>query len=162
MAANAILARRADDGAQHPEPKVGIDYITSDAPGKWRQDPISLHPLALGARWSEVAPFVLRSGDQFRVPPPPDLNSREYAVAYNEVKRLGGDGAVTRTVRTDDQTIAGIYWAYDGTPTLCAPPRLYNQITVLIAEQRKTGPVVLGVLGVMSSAWFLANSRKST
>ena len=146
MAANAILARRADDGAQHPEPKVGIDYITSDAPGKWRQDPISLHPLALGARWSEVAPFVLRSGDQFRVPPPPDLNSREYAVAYNEVKRLGGDGAVTRTVRTDDQTIAGIYWAYDGTPTLCAPPRLYNQITVLIAEQRKTGPMELARL----------------
>src|SRR5438874_5556817 len=33
-AAAAILARRADDGAQHPEPRVGIDYITSDAPGK--------------------------------------------------------------------------------------------------------------------------------
>ncbi|PYO52671.1 MAG: chloroperoxidase, partial [Candidatus Rokuibacteriota bacterium] len=36
-AAAAILARRANDGAQHPEPRVGIDYITSDAPGKWRQ-----------------------------------------------------------------------------------------------------------------------------
>jgi len=33
-AAAAILARRANDGAQHPEPRVGIDYITSDAPGK--------------------------------------------------------------------------------------------------------------------------------
>jgi hypothetical protein len=135
-AAAAILARRADDGAGHPEPRVGIDFITSDEPGKWRQDPISQHPLALGAHWGDVAPFVLKAGDQFRVPPPPDLDSRAYTAAFNEVKALGGDGVVTPTVRTDDQTFAGIYWAYDGTPSLCAPPRLYNQIAMRIAEQR--------------------------
>src|SRR2546425_26858 len=67
-AAAAILARRADDGSRHPEPRVGVDFITSDEPGKWRQDPISQHPLALGAHWGEVAPFVLKAGDQFRVP----------------------------------------------------------------------------------------------
>src|SRR5205814_8997839 len=89
-------------------PRVGIDYITSDAPGKWRQDPISENPLALGARWGDVTPFVLRSGDQFRVPPPPDLDSREYTAAYNEVKAVGGDGIVTPTVRTVDQTLTGI------------------------------------------------------
>ena len=50
------------------------------------------------------------------------------------MKRLGGDGITTPTERTDDQTIAGIYWAYDGTPSLCAPPRLYNQITEVIAD----------------------------
>ena len=32
------------------------------------------------------------------------------------------------------KTLAVTYWAYDGTPSLCAPPRLYNQITVLIAR----------------------------
>ena len=37
-------------------------------------------------------------------------------------------------MRTDDQTETGIYWAYDGTPSLCAPPRLYNQIAVQIAD----------------------------
>jgi hypothetical protein len=145
-AAAGILARRADDGAQHPEPRVGIDYITNDAPGKWRQDPISQNPLALGAHWGDVTPFVLRSGDQFRVPAPPDLDSREYTAAYNEVKALGGDGIVTPTVRTVDQTLAGIYWAYDGTPSLCAPPRLYNQITLHIAEQRRTGAIELARL----------------
>ena len=51
------------------------------------------------------------------------------------MKRLGGDGIVTPTERTDDQTIASTYWAYDGTPSLCAPPRLYNQIVVHIADQ---------------------------
>ena len=43
---------------------------------------------------------------------------------------------VTPTVRTEEQTEIGIYWAYDGTPSLCAPPRLYNQIAVQIAEHR--------------------------
>ena len=145
-AARAILARRVDDGSRHPEPYVGVDFITSDAPGKWRQDPISQSPLALGAHWGEVAPFVLRSGDQLRVQPPPDLDSRAYAVAFLEVKAFGGDGVITPTVRTADQTVTGVFWAYDGTPSLCAPPRLYNQIATHIAEQRRTGPIELARL----------------
>jgi len=134
-AAAAILALRAHDGSEIPEPRVGIEFITSDDPGKWRQDPISRIPLALGARWSEVRPFILRSADQFRVPPPPGLGSPRYAAAYDEAKRLGGDGIVTPTERTAEQTHIGHYWAYDGTPSLCAPPRLYNQIAMQIADQ---------------------------
>jgi len=137
-AATAILVLRSNDGSQTAEPRVGIDFITSNDPGKWRQDPISQHPLALGAYWGRVKPFVLRSSDQFRVPVPPALNSPEYADAFDEVKSIGGDGLVTSTTRTAEETQIGIYWAYDGTPSLCAPPRLYNQITVHIAEQRGT------------------------
>jgi membrane-associated phospholipid phosphatase len=139
--AAAILALRANDGSDHAEPRIGVDFITSDAPGKWRQDPISLIPIALGARWSEVRPFVMRSADQFRAPTPPAIDSSEYAVAFEEVKRLGGDGIVTPTERSEDQTQAGIFWAYDGTPSLCAPPRLYNQIAVQIADQRGSNVV---------------------
>ena len=101
---------------------VGTEFITSDQPGKWRQDPISQLPFALGAHWGEVTPFVVRDVTRFRVPPPPAMTSREYTKAYNEVKRLGGDGVNTPTRRTEDQTNAAIYWAYDGTPSLCAPP----------------------------------------
>ena len=36
-AAAAILALRAGDGSEHAEPRVGVDFITSDEPGKWRQ-----------------------------------------------------------------------------------------------------------------------------
>ena len=32
----------------------------------------------------------------------------------------------------------GIYWGYDGTPSLCAPPRLYNQIAMTIAHKMGT------------------------
>ncbi|HVO94521.1 MAG TPA: hypothetical protein VMT22_16855, partial [Terriglobales bacterium] len=110
-AAAAILALRADDGAQHAEPRVGVDFITSDQPGKWRQDPVSLLPLALGAHWGEVDTFVLRSADQFRAPVPPAITSAAYAQAYAEAKRLGGDGMTTPTERTAEQTEIGIYWA---------------------------------------------------
>ena len=144
--AAAILALRVGDGSAKPEPRVGVEHITSDLPGRWRQDPISQIPLALGAYWGNCVPFVLQSSSQFRVPPPPDLTSPEYAAAYDEVKRLGGDGVTTATERTPDQTHAGIFWAYDGTPSLCAPPRLYNQITVHIADQMGTGAVELARL----------------
>ncbi|HEY6051421.1 MAG TPA: vanadium-dependent haloperoxidase, partial [Thermoanaerobaculia bacterium] len=112
-----------------------------NAPGKWRQDPISQIPLALGAHWGDVTPFVLRSGSQFRTPPPPALDGAAYAAAFDEVKRVGGDAIATQTIRTPDQSFAAVYWAYDGTPSLCAPPRLYNQITSQLAEQRGTGAI---------------------
>jgi hypothetical protein len=133
-AAAAILSRRANDGSAHAEPRMGIEYIPGPEPGVWRQDPISLIPIALGAHWGEVKPFVLESASQFRVPAFPSMSSPAYAAAYDEVQRLGGDGIVTPTERTEDQTHIGIYWAYDGTPSLCAPPRLYNQITTKISE----------------------------
>jgi len=137
----AILSMRANDGSAYTEPRVGVDFITSDQPGWWRQDPISLIPIALGASWGNVDPFALRSGSEFRAPAPPALDSDAYAAAYAEVRALGGDGMATPTLRTADETEIGIYWAYDGTPSLCAPPRLYNQIAVQIASLRHSNAV---------------------
>jgi hypothetical protein len=66
------------------------------------------------------------------------MNTNEYAAAYEEAKTFGGDGIHTPTLRTAGQTELGLFWAYDGTPSLCAPPRLYNQITMTIAQQKGT------------------------
>jgi hypothetical protein len=137
-AAAAILDKRANDGSDAIDPRMGVDFHPSEEPGKWRQDPISLIPVALGASWGDVKPFVLQSGRQFRVGPPPAMETRAYATAFDEVKRLGGDGEVTRTERSPEQTEIGIFWAYDGTPSLCAPPRLYNQVLLTIADQMQT------------------------
>src|SRR5256885_1299837 len=154
-AATAILALRTNDGAQISEPRlsgVGVNYFTIDQPGHWRQDPISLIPLALGAHWGECVPFVLQSGSQFRVPPPPAMNSAEYTAAYNEAKSLGGDGIHTLTTRTPEQSFIGVFWAYDGTPSLCAPPRLYNQITVQLADQMHLNTVDLARLLALANS----------
>jgi len=145
-AAAAILALRTNDGSQIPEPHFGVDYFPNQMPGYWRQDPISLIPIVLGAHWGECTTFVVQSASQFRVPPPPAMNSAEYLSAYNEAKSVGGDGVFTPTTRTPEQSFIGIFWAYDGTPSLCAPPRLYNQITVHIADQMHLGTLDLARL----------------
>jgi membrane-associated phospholipid phosphatase len=145
-AADAILALRDDDGSAHAEPRIGVDFVPSSEPGRWRPDPVSRIPIALGARWHTVRPFVMRSADQFRVPPPPALDGAAFAAAFDEVRRLGGDGTTTPTSRTGEQAQIGIYWAYDGMPSLCAPPRLYNQIALLIATRSRTGPLELARL----------------
>ena len=135
-AAALILALRSNDGSVHGEAHMGTDYVPGIEPGEWRQDPVSLIPVALGSHWGSVVPFALPSAAAFRPPPPPRLDSAEYAVAFNEVKSRGGDGVHTPTLRTQDQTEMGLFWAYDGTPGLGTPPRLYNQIAVQIAAQR--------------------------
>jgi hypothetical protein len=84
--AAAILAMRLNDGSQIPEPHIGVDYFSSNLPGHWRQDPISLIPLALGAHWGQCIPFVVTSTSQFRAPPPPAMTSSAYTAAYYEVK----------------------------------------------------------------------------
>jgi hypothetical protein len=145
-AAAAILRRTANDGSHHHEPVLGEGFTPGDAPGQWRQDPISQIPLALGAHWGQVRPLAIRSGSQYRVPAPPNMRSHAYTRAYNEVRRLGGDGVITRTDRTPEQTMIGLFWGYDGTPELGTPVHFFNQIAVAIADQRGADAVELAKL----------------
>jgi hypothetical protein len=148
LAAAAILALRANDGSQPLDPYIvqpvppGRDFYSAPPiAASWQLDPISQIPLAVGASWGNVTPFVLTSSSQFRVPPPPILTSLAYMTAFTEVKTFGGDNVHTISLRTPDQTTAGVFWSYDGSPGLGTPPRLYNQIVVQIAQQRTTNVV---------------------
>jgi hypothetical protein len=157
-AAAAILALRAGDGSQQDEELYGGEYPPAVGINKWRQDPISLIPIALGSHWAEVAPFVLKSAGQFPIKPPPPSGSAKFVAAFQEVKNYGGcgndltdcgvafGGSRTATIRTAEQTQIGIFWGYDGTPGLGAPPRLYNQIAVQIAKQKGSSGVELARL----------------
>ncbi|MGD9924810.1 MAG: hypothetical protein AB7V13_25680, partial [Pseudorhodoplanes sp.] len=137
-AARAILDRRKNDGSAHVEPQVGQDgFPLADGPGQWRPDPVSNIITALGGRWGSVEPFVIRNVPTFRPPAPPSPGDPRYAKDFEEVRRLGGEVTQrTRTDRTEEETIIGIFWAYDGTAFLCAPPRLYNQVIRQIVEQK--------------------------
>src|SRR3989442_14281439 len=88
----------------------------------------------------------MQAAGHFLLPPPPAMDTPEYAVAFEEVNRVGGDGIRPPTQRTPDQTEVGIFWAYGGTPSLCAPPRLYNQIAVMIAGQMGSNVIELARL----------------
>jgi hypothetical protein len=133
VCAQACLAARVNDGSDNNAP-----YTPGSLPGQHRPDP--LHPSQgfHGPNFGSVTPFAIANVDDFQLPPPPALDSPEYSVAFNEVKEFG---SVNSTVRTEDQTIIGTFWGYDGTPGLGTPPRLYNQIVRVIAEQRHNTPV---------------------
>ncbi len=60
-----------------------------------------------GAGWSKAKTFLLKSSDQFRSPPPPEINSEEYTKAFNEVKKVG---ATISQIRTKDQAHYAMWW----------------------------------------------------
>jgi hypothetical protein len=131
IVAEGLLQARSNDGSADQKP-----HTPSDLPGRHREDPLNPGQGFLTPGWGNVTPFVVQSGFQFRAPPPPALTSPEYTEAYDEVQRLGGDGITTPTERTNEQTAIGLYWAYDGARWLGTPPRLYNQIARVIADQQ--------------------------
>src|SRR6266496_1878406 len=86
-AALAVLAARANDGSDATPPAFPAPVFT---------------------HWANVEPFVLDSGDQFRVPPPPAVTSAHYADDFNEVKALG---ELNSTTRSSEQADIGRFWS---------------------------------------------------
>lgn len=129
--AKKLLKARKNDGSKIIAPP----YIPSGLPSVHDVDPLNPGQGFLNPGWGAVTPFALDDSFSFTPLPPPALGSPEYAAAFNDVKDLGGDGVNTPTLRDAEQTEIGLYWAYDGARGLGTPPRLYNQITRVIADQ---------------------------
>ncbi|HLJ93193.1 MAG TPA: DUF4214 domain-containing protein [Gemmataceae bacterium] len=126
--AQAILAARTNDGAQIPG-----QYISDGLPGHHEVDPLNPDQGFLTPAWGNVNTFGIRSTDAVPTRPVPDMNSLEYALAYDQTKRLGAE---TSTERTTDMTEIGIFWGYDVARGLGDPPRLLNQVARVIAVQQ--------------------------
>lgn len=140
--ANSILQARANDGSADTN---NPPYVPIDAPGFHQPDPTNPNQGFYAPHGGSIAPFAMTSVQQFTPPALDDgttagraafLQSEDYTLAYYEVFALGGDGITTPTVRTAEQTEIGMFWGYDGRPGLGTPPRLYNQIARVIAEQQ--------------------------
>jgi hypothetical protein len=112
-AAAAILAERAQDGADAP-----ITYRPFTLPGKYvpTQFPAS-------STWNALKPFAIKSGDQFRPPPPYALSSAQWAADFNEVKKMG---AKTGSARSPEQNDIARFWQITGAVT-------YNPVTRHVA-----------------------------
>ncbi len=105
-AAQAILARRANDGAGRP-----VAYTPRTIPGDYQPTPPDLTP-AMFAHWGAVTPFALTSPQQFRPAPPPAPDSARARAEVAEIRRIGGAGSV---IRTDDQSQIAKYWYENST-----------------------------------------------
>src|SRR5262245_25051080 len=105
-AAQQIITMRTGDGRQTPIGTTSAFPTKAPGPGVWR-----LTPLAFAAPqtpWvGQVRPFVVPTADRFMPPPPPALNSPEWAAEYNEVKSLGQN---TSTTRTAEQTATAEFY----------------------------------------------------
>ncbi|HQW70040.1 MAG TPA: phosphatase PAP2 family protein [Flavobacterium sp.] len=68
-------------------------------------------------------------------------NDPEYKRAFEQVKIKGiateqmGTLAPTDDKRTSEESLIGVYWAYDGARNIGTPPRLYNQIVRVVAKE---------------------------
>lgn len=120
QAATSILQLREGDGHE----KQGV-YTPMTKPGDYQHTPE--FDWVWKPDFSYARPFVLDSLTQFRSPPPPHLNSKEYAESYNEVKKLGVKGSQFRSA---DQTHIGHWWAEFGEHS-------WNRIGRLTATEQK-------------------------
>ena len=136
LVAKAHLLDRGGDPSAH-----AAGYFPSDAPGRHRVDPAN-------PTQGYHAPFYGAGSKCFAVTarhqllPPPALGTPAYLAAVKQVRGKGIIPELMGTLppayvkRTVDETLVGLYWAYDGPRELGTPPRLYNQIVREIAIQR--------------------------
>jgi PAP2 superfamily len=101
QSAAAILALRMNDGWDFQG-----TYTFSSEPGAYQTTP-PWNGFVFQPGFRFARPFGLRAPDQFRPLPPPELDSRQYAEAYNEVKDFGRNNSAVRTL---DQTRYAIWW----------------------------------------------------
>jgi membrane-associated phospholipid phosphatase len=140
-AANVLTARMAD-GANEGDLPIYPPTNNPPNPGEHLPDPINPGQGLLTPGWGQVDTFsgIDVTHPDVRTPSPPTLDSQAYADAFDDVLLLGGDGFITPTIRMEEETEIGLFWAYDGTNGLGVPPVLYNQIVRAIARQMQNTP----------------------
>jgi len=126
--ADAVLAWRAQDGSN-----AASNYAPAPAggpPGVYELTPGITSTLT--PQWGQVTPWAMSSASQFLPPPPPALDSAEYADSFNYTKAVGG---TVSTVRTADQTALAHFWA-DVPGHSVTPPGHWDEIAEHLALQR--------------------------
>jgi hypothetical protein len=105
-AATNIVALRMGDGRMTPIGVTSSFPTLPPDPGVWRLTPPFAPPQT---PWvGNVRPFVLHSLDQFLPDPPPSLQSREWAEAFQQIKIYG---ASIGSARSDEQTLVAKFWS---------------------------------------------------
>jgi hypothetical protein len=114
--------------------------------GRHRADPDNpgqgLHAPYYGAQNRTFASTKRHDLDR---PPFGNGTNSKYLQALRDVRARGIRPDLTATLpatlfddrRTPEETLAGIYWGYDGANRLGTPPRLYNQIVRQVAMEKK-------------------------
>lgn len=138
-AAMNILKERSEDGSGDGDMTIYPPTNDPPLPGEHQPDPLNPGQGLLTPGWGKVNTFsaIDVADPDVRTPAPPALDSDAYTGAFFDVLMLGGDGVITPTDRTQEETEIGYFWAYDGSPGIGVPPVLYNQILRVLAKQER-------------------------
>src|SRR4051794_38450324 len=123
-----VLEARSNDGSNARDA-----YRPRTTPGVYVPTAITLSSM-----WPSMKPFVMAKASKFRPAPPIALESKEWAIDYNELKNYGGQISAGRTAQ---QTEIARFW-------LVGPPVAYHPFVrkLVIAKQ----------MDVVDSARFMA------
>ena len=125
--ADAVLAWRSQDGSS-----TVVNYTPAPPggpPGQYELTPGVT--AALTPQWGQVTPWAMTGASQFLPPPPPALDSAQYAADFNYTKSVGGTNSITRT---PDQTQLAHFWA-DVPGHSVTPPGHWDEIAEHVALQ---------------------------
>jgi hypothetical protein len=123
-----VLEARVNDGCDAPDA-----YRPRTAPGVYVPTTITI-----SSTWPNMKPFAMANPSQFRPGPPITLESKEWAVDYNEIKDYGGQ---TSAKRTSQQTETARFW-------LVGPPAAYHPFVRQLVTAKQ--------MDVVDSARFMA------
>ena len=104
--AETVIASRDDDG-WNGQPEYQWHPMAPGVYAEFADHSGTPEGFIFGSGWAEARGFALTSPDQFMSPPPPAIDSEDYARAYDEVRRLGRFQSMERT---PDQTHIGLWW----------------------------------------------------
>jgi membrane-associated phospholipid phosphatase len=139
--AQLVIQRARKDGSD-----ANGDAVLPIGEGRWFSNPDERPLLPL---WGSVQPFLMRSGSQFRAPPPPAFGSPAFKSALSEVRKLS-DG------RTPEQARLAALWA-DG-PGSYSPAGHWNKIAAdLINEHGLNEPRAARTLALLNMSMFDAS-----
>lgn len=100
--AGRVILLRASDAST-----ITVPYTPTVVPGLWRPTPPGFEA-ARTPGWKYVTPWTLTSSTQFRLPPPPPLNSPIYTRDFIETRDFGRASSAFRTpAMTDNANFQG-------------------------------------------------------
>jgi vanadium chloroperoxidase len=137
LVAEGILKQRRNDSDAGD-----IGYSASS--GRFRHRPDPDNPQGFHGPFYGKTAHLFATQTVFELDAPP--TDARYTAALAEVRRVGIKPELADTLfsgagprRSPQETLIGIFWAYDGARGLGTPPRLYNQIVRKIAEKQEAG-----------------------
>jgi hypothetical protein len=145
-AANAVLAARVGDHRNDPDLE---GYTPGSGPGVWIPTPPAFaNPQTPFLQF--VTPFGYDEPSRFRPSAPPALDSKTYAIDYNEIKDLG---RATESSRSAEQSATALFWSPSASALWSANVRSLARSMDLLTAARFEAIGIASATNALIAVW---------